>query len=306
MGETDKVWRTFCGSMLDSFRQDDLSICDDRSLLVLFTGADARTAPAAKRRVLDAANRSGPTWLQQHVSTGDFQLGSDAIPFTGLSQIPGPGSWGSAIAGSGAALKRAVDIVGAGLGCLLVSPLMALCAIGIRLTSEGPILFQQRRIGTDGNEFRMLKFRTMRHGSDEAVHRKHMKRYIKGESVTEDPDGCAKISDDDRVVPFGAFLRRWSLDELPQFLNVLAGTMSLVGPRPSVHYELEFYQDWHRERLVVKPGITGLWQVYGRGGTTFDEMTRTDIRYVRNWSLWQDLKLIVLTVPAVLGRMGAR
>ncbi|MDH3223592.1 MAG: sugar transferase, partial [Gemmatimonadota bacterium] len=134
-----------------------------------------------------------------------------------------------------------------------------------------------------------------------------MKAYISGRAPTqsESSDGVAKLTDDPRIYPLGALLRRWSLDELPQLFNVLGGTMSLAGPRPSVHYELAHYRDWHWERLSVKPGITGPWQVHGRGQIAFDEMARMDIRYARNRSLVEDLKLIALTIPAALGRKGA-
>jgi len=201
--------------------------------------------------------------------------------------------------------KRGTDVVGALVGLVSLSPILLLVAVGIRITSRGPILFRQRRAGTRGVPFTMLKFRTMRLETDEHAHRLHMQAYIGGDVKPGREGRSVKLAGDGRVFPFGAFLRTWSLDELPQLLNVLEGTMSLVGPRPSVHYELEHYQDWHRKRLEAKPGITGLWQVYGRGRTGFDEMARMDIDYIETWSLWQDLKLVVLTIPATLARRGA-
>jgi len=209
---------------------------------------------------------------------------------------------------SGPALaKRAIDLVGASTGTVLALPVMAVIALAIKLTSPGPVLFRQPRLGHGGRVFSMLKFRTMRVDGDDQLHRDYIRSLI--ENGTRENRGTAdqpvfKLTNDPRVIPLGCFLRRWSLDELPQLWNVIAGDMSLVGPRPSVHYEVENYRSWYFQRLEAKPGLTGLWQVHGRARTTFDDMVRMDLRYIRKWSLLLDLRLMARTFDAVLRRQG--
>ena len=183
-------------------------------------------------------------------------------------------------------------------------------AIAIKLTSPGPILFRQSRLGRYGRKFTFLKFRSMHSKNDPSIHQQYVKQFIAGNaSVNQNADQSRnpyKLVADPRITTVGQFLRKTSLDELPQFFNVLKGEMSLVGPRPPVPYEYECYNLWHKERLLaVKPGITGLWQVDGRSRVTFDEMVRLDIRYARSWSLWLDLKLLLRTPYAVLSTDGA-
>ncbi|MBC7185601.1 MAG: sugar transferase [Calditrichaeota bacterium] len=206
--------------------------------------------------------------------------------------------------------KRALDIVGAVVGIVLLAPLMAAVAVAIKLTSKGPVLFKQQRIGYRGKPFIMYKFRTMRVGCDDAVHRDYVKKLIEGRNeeinfgTEEQP--LYKLVNDPRVTRIGRFLRKTSLDELPQLVNVLLGQMSLVGPRPPLPFEVESYKSWHMRRFMeVKPGITGLWQVYGRSTTTFDEMVRLDLRYAAQRSLLLDLKLIFKTFAAVFAAKGA-
>lgn len=208
--------------------------------------------------------------------------------------------------------KRSLDVAGSLLALALLSPLMLAIAVLIKLTSKGPVIFRQTRIGMRGKTFTLLKFRSMYVGNDSAVHRDFIKRLIAGRSTIEEPaaedrqDASYKLTTDPRVTPVGKFLRRTSLDELPQFWNVLMGDMSLVGPRPPIPYEFTCYDLWHRGRvLVAKPGITGPWQVDGRSRVTFDEMVRMDIRYARTRSLWGDLKLLLRTPAAVLSGKGA-
>lgn len=198
--------------------------------------------------------------------------------------------------------KRVLDVVLALTLLVLLSPVMAIVAAFILLDSRGPVLFRQRRVGQKGVPFDMLKFRSMQHKSDATVHQLAVKRYMQGERldnrrITNSP---FKLADDPRITRVGKFIRKTSLDELPQLWNVLTGEMSLVGPRPPVPYEVELYT--HREmlRLECKPGLTGPWQVYGRNTVTFKEMIDMDISYLDNRSIWYDLKLIVLTVPAAL------
>ena len=207
-------------------------------------------------------------------------------------------------------LKRASDILISGLAVLLLSPVLALISLIVKRGTTGPVLFKQERVGMDGRIFLCYKFRTMRADADESVHREAYRRNIRGEAEANAGDHSqpvfGKVRDDDRVTSTGRWLRRSSLDELPQLFNVLRGDMSIVGPRPPIPYEVEGYELWHRKRLDMKPGITGLWQVSGRNRLTFDEMVRTDLYYIENWSLWLDLKIIFLTLPAVWRGDGAR
>ncbi len=212
---------------------------------------------------------------------------------------------------NGHRIKRIIDIIGSIAGILIFSPFLFLIPIGIKLTSRGPVFFRQERVGLDGKRFIFLKFRSMYINSDQDVHRNFVQNYISRKLPDDDIDKgngkkVYKITKDKRVTSFGLILRKSSLDELPQFFNVLKGEMSLVGPRPPIPYELEKYDIWHWRRVLeVKPGITGLWQVMGRSATTFDEMVRLDLRYATNWSLWLDLKILLRTPWAVVGGKGA-
>lgn len=195
--------------------------------------------------------------------------------------------------------KRCVDVLGSCVALLASAPLCAAIAVAIRLDSPGPILFRQERVGLGGRRFRMVKFRTMRIGADEE---KHTVAHL---NLTGDRR-LFKVPNDPRISRVGGFLRRWSLDELPQFLNVIAGQMSLVGPRPFFEADFAEYQEHHFRRLGAKPGITGLWQIYGRSSVLdFEEVVRMDTQYIDEWSLWLDLKILAGTVPAVLRRTGA-
>lgn len=205
--------------------------------------------------------------------------------------------------------KRILDV----LITLLLLPMLCLVmlvvAVFIRLDSEGPIFYRQRRVGQDGVEFDMLKFRSMYVNNDDAIHREAVKRYMNGDALNGHNGAVStlyKLVDDPRVTGVGRIIRKLSIDELPQFFNVLRGEMSLVGPRPPLPYEVEEYSSRAHLRLCGKPGITGYWQVYGRSRVTFDEMVEMDIDYLHQQSILQDVKLIVLTVPvALLGRGGA-
>ena len=203
--------------------------------------------------------------------------------------------------------KRILDLA---LTLLLLPLLLLFClvvAVLIRFDSAGPVLFKQKRVGWNGSEFYLYKFRSMYHNVDEEVHRQAMKLYMNGEALNNGASGNThKLEGDTRVTRIGRFMRKTSIDELPQFLNVLRGEMSLVGPRPPIPYEVENYSMRDRLRLCGKPGLTGIWQVYARSRVPFAEMVELDIAYLRQQSIWQDLKLIVLTVPVmILGRGGA-
>jgi lipopolysaccharide/colanic/teichoic acid biosynthesis glycosyltransferase len=203
------------------------------------------------------------------------------------------------------AMKRGLDIVGSIALLLLVLPVYVIVGALVKLTSEGPMFFRQDRVGRMGRPFKMLKFRTMFLNSDSAIHQKYVTDFI-ASSDRLDQNGVFKIVDDPRVTPVGRILRKTSLDELPQFWNVLRGDMSLVGPRPPLAYEVKQYKPWHYRRVVeAKPGITGLWQVTGRSRTTFDDMVRLDLRYARTCSVWTDLKILLATPRAVISGKGA-
>ena len=201
------------------------------------------------------------------------------------------------IRGWNLALKRAIDVVISATTLLLLSPLILLIAALIKLESQGPALFRQTRIGRNGKPFTLYKFRSMRPEAEEEL----------GEvrDLNETAGVFFKIREDPRRTRVGRALRRLSLDELPQMYNILRGEMSLVGPRPALPREVERYEEWHRRRLGVLPGLTGLWQVMGRSDLTFDEMVMLDLFYTENWSLWLDLKIMLMTIPTVLSGKGA-
>ena len=203
-------------------------------------------------------------------------------------------------------VKRVLDIAVSVSAILLLSPFLVAVWVAIRLDSPGPAFFCQRRVGRYEKPFNCFKFRTLRHKADDSIHRDAIRRVWAKEVLSNDPDAPYKLTDDPRVTRVGRLLRRTSVDELPQLLNVLRGEMSIVGPRPAIPYELEYFRDWHHRRHIVKPGITGLCQVRGRGRLGPDAMLEMDVEYAMNWTLWTDLKLIALTVPAVLRGHGAR
>jgi lipopolysaccharide/colanic/teichoic acid biosynthesis glycosyltransferase len=205
------------------------------------------------------------------------------------------------------ALKRTIDLLGSALGLILLSPVLVVIALAIKLSSPGPVLFRQKRIGRYGVPFTCLKFRSMHIGNDPRIHIEYVKRLIGANASAAETNGRVyKITADPRLTRVGRFLRKTSLDELPQFLNVLRGDMSMVGPRPPIPYELEVYDVWHRRRLLeVRPGITGLWQVSGRSRISFDDMVRLDLRYAKAWSLWLDFQILLRTPRAVFSGDGA-
>lgn len=198
-------------------------------------------------------------------------------------------------------VKRALDVVVAAVAILVLSPILLAIAAAIRLTSDGPILFRQQRVGMDGKRFDVIKFRTMTAGAPDAVHREFMTAMLSGATSSEPASaGFYKLTDDPRVTRVGKFLRRYSLDELPQLINVLRTEMSLVGPRPALSYEVDLYEEWQRRRLDVLPGMTGLWQVSGRSRLSPADMLRLDVHYAETWSLPKDFLIMLRTIPAVL------
>ena len=211
--------------------------------------------------------------------------------------------------------KRVIDIIGSVLMLVIFSPVLLLVALAIKISSKDPVLFRQRRVGQYGKSFTFLKFRSMHVDNDCSIHKEYVTQLIAGRAkcnlpVSNSGDGNGtgfyKLTNDARITRVGRFLRKSSLDELPQLLNVLKGEMSLVGPRPPIPYELAAYQLWHRRRVLeLKPGITGLWQVNGRSRIKFDEMVRLDLKYAETWSPWLDIKILLRTPRAVFAGEGA-
>lgn len=202
-------------------------------------------------------------------------------------------------------MKRGMDILGSLILLIFCAPVFAAIAAAIKLSSKGPVFFKQERVGQFGRCFTFLKFRSMKVNNDAREHKEYMEKLIAGQatrvSQEKNGEGVYKLVNDRRITGIGKILRKTSLDELPQLINVLRGDMSLVGPRPPIPYEVGVYQTWHRGRVLqAKPGMTGLWQVMGRSRTRFDDMVRLDLRYATSWSLWLDLKILLRTPAAVL------
>jgi lipopolysaccharide/colanic/teichoic acid biosynthesis glycosyltransferase len=204
-----------------------------------------------------------------------------------------------------ATLRRSADVVVGIALILLLSPLLLIVSLAIRLDSGGPALFRQRRVGHRKREFTLFKFRSMRLDADPGGHREYVTALIQGETPDGGRENLYKLAVDDRITPVGRWIRRWSLDELPQLFNVVSGDMTLVGPRPAIPYEVAEYPSWYMERFAVKPGLTGLWQVSGRSERTYEEMVRLDIEYAQSRSLLLDLSILARTPWVVVGRKGA-
>jgi len=212
---------------------------------------------------------------------------------------------GSNVQGLNFALKRTFDIAVAVTLLIVSAPVIALSAIAVWVFDGRPILISQTRVGIRGEPFQLIKLRTMKISASDAAHREYAKQWIRNGHPAASHNGNGvpllyKLADDARVTKVGKVLRRFSIDELPQLVNVVHGEMSLIGPRPALPYELELYQAWHRRRLDAVPGITGLWQVSGRNRLSFDEMVRLDVRYLEEWSLANDLIILMRTVPTLL------
>jgi exopolysaccharide biosynthesis polyprenyl glycosylphosphotransferase len=249
------------------------------------------------RKILGIMRQCEREQVRARIVPDLFQLALSRVDIEDLGGIPIIGVKAISITGWNLAFKRASDIILSLAGLILLSPLMLLISVAIKLESPGPVLFKQVRVGKGGRRFVFYKFRSMRQGAEE-----------ERPQLTDWDEAVGpifKIRHDPRCTRLGRFLRRTSLDELPQLYNVLQGEMSLVGPRPAIPLEVEQYQEWHRKRLEVWPGMTGLWQVSGRSQLTFDEMCLLDIYYLENWSPLLDLKIALKTIPAVLAGRGA-
>jgi exopolysaccharide biosynthesis polyprenyl glycosylphosphotransferase len=250
---------------------------------------------ADSREVLDLVRTLSALGVRVSVFPRLLEVVGSSVEFDDVQGMPVLGIRRFGASRSSRLLKRGFDLLGAGAGLLLLSPLLALMAIAIKLDSPGPVLFRQRRVGRDDEEFQILKFRTMVDGADEK----------KAELLDRnEAQGLFKIENDPRITPMGRLLRRASLDELPQLWNVIRGKMSLVGPRPLVCEEDQRVQGSDRQRLDLTPGITGPWQILGSSRIPLHEMVKIDYLYTANWSLWADAKLLLRTLPYVARLRG--
>lgn len=283
-------------------RADRLGTTDDVGELVAVRGIDeviiALPGDAHDRAlaIIDQCRQRSVTFK---VVPDLLQLSLDRVDLGEVSGVPLIGLKDASIRGANYVVKRSIDIAIASLVLLVMSLPMIYMGRRIRRESPGPALFRQQRVGRNGELFTLLKFRCMFQDADQ-------RRAEMMAAYGEDMDlRLFKLQDDPRLTPFGRTMRRWSFDELPQFINVLRGEMSVVGPRPQLPEEVAGYDEWHRQRLLVTPGLTGLWQINGRSTLTFDEMVRLDLYYAEHWSPWLDVKIVLRTAPAVLTGRGA-
>jgi exopolysaccharide biosynthesis polyprenyl glycosylphosphotransferase len=239
--------------------------------------------------------------IQVDVVPRFFDLVGPSCEIHTLEGLPLVGIPSLRLSRSSRLVKRTVDVVLAVAALVVLSPVLLAIAIAIEIETRGPVLFRQRRMGAGDTPFRIFKFRTM---TADAEDRKDEVRHLNKHLAPGSDPRMFKIPDDPRITKVGAFLRRYSLDELPQLLNVVEGTMSLVGPRPLIPEESQHVDNWARRRTDLKPGITGLWQVLGRSDIPFEEMVKLDYLYVTTWSLWQDITLMFRTIPVALGTRG--
>lgn len=232
----------------------------------------------------------------------------DRIRVEYIGDLPVVSERGSHLVGHDWFIKRSFDILVSSVLLLVLSPVLLAAALAVRLASPGPVVFRQKRVGIGGRLFVLLKFRTMYVGSNQETHEEYARRWIVGQTAVAEASPQPKVHKlqrDPRITPVGRILRASSIDELPQLWNVLRGDMSLVGPRPPIPYEVLNYSEWHRRRLAMPPGVTGLWQVSGRNQLSFDEMVRLDLDYIEGWSLGLDINILLQTVPAVVLHRGS-
>ncbi len=249
------------------------------------------------RRILSVLRECERRNLLARIVPDFFQLSLRQVEISDLGGVPMISIHEIAFSRTALLFKRIFDVVGALLALTFFAPFLALIALAIKLDSPGPVIFSQERVGEGGRRFHIYKFRSMRKGAEEELERLR--------ELNEADGPLFKIRGDPRLTRIGVFLRHTSLDELPQLLNVLKGEMSLVGPRPPLAVEVEQYQPWHKQRISVPPGMTGLWQVSGRSELTFDEMVLLDIYYIEHWSPWLDFTILLRTIPKVVLGEGA-
>lgn len=250
-----------------------------------------------RRQILAITSQAARANVRPRIVPDLFQMSLSMVEMQNVAGIPMLTPNDTQLSPWARAFKRGVDVVGSAFGLLIFSPLLAIIALAIRLDSPGPVIFSQPRVGRQGKLFQVFKFRTMVKNADQ------IKDQVRHLNEAQGP--MFKIRDDPRITRVGRFLRRTSLDELPQFWNSLLGDMSLVGPRPALPEEVADYADWHRQRLATAPGITGLWQISGRSDLSFEEMVLLDIYYIENWSPLLDLSILLRTIPQFIAGRGA-
>lgn len=317
---TREVLKSVLAALLAACRDTDLVgwYEEHRVVGVMFTGLEIKNQSSILNAILNRVS----TALQDELTFEEFgqvRITFHIFPDEWEDTENGPPSntvlypdLTSKAKGRGLMLgvKRAIDLCLSILLLLLIAPVFLMIAAAVKVTSKGPVFFCQNRVGQFGKTFTFLKFRSMYVNNDNAVHREYVTKLIaqgaKGAGEAGGGEGVYKLTNDRRITRLGAFLRKTSLDELPQLINVVKGEMSLVGPRPPIPYELAAYKTWHRRRVLeVKPGITGLWQVTGRSSVRFDEMVRLDLRYATSWSPMLDIKILLRTPLAVIRGAGA-
>ncbi len=287
------------GRIIEEFEVDEVVIC----------------LPHDAERSIDAIGECIQRDVTWRAMPNLFGLRLERVSFDSFGGMPLVGLHNTHPIGFSRVLKRGFDIVVSAIALVLIAPILLIIAIAVRITSRGPALFKQTRVGMNEQPFTMLKFRSMRMDSAVDIHDDYTRQWILGRTGAandgspeagegDDSAEIHKITDDPRITPIGRFLRAASLDELPQFWNVLRGDMSIVGPRPALPYEVERYTEWHKRRLTVPPGITGAWQVSGRSDLSFEEMVALDIRYIETWSIEKDLEVVLKTLPAILKFSG--
>ncbi|MGD0072976.1 MAG: sugar transferase [Candidatus Binataceae bacterium] len=324
----NSISRYVCDQILEVYKQYELlgflsergGVGDDHRGLPVLGGIEALPALAERYHNLEVAiilpdfpremidgiirtcERRNLRWRLMPELVGWKTTSSLKIDMIGVIPLIGPPC--PNLEGLNFTLKRIFDLSVASLTLLVSAPAMLLAAGAVWLFDGPPLLFRQTRVGIHGQLFQLLKFRTMSSATTDVVHRDYVRSWIRPDSSNggqPNSDQVFKLVSDPRVTRVGKWLRWLSIDELPQLINVLRGDMSLVGPRPALPYELDLYQDWHRRRLSAMPGITGLWQVSGRNRLSFDQMVKLDIRYIEEWSFGEDLRILIRTVPALLG-----
>ncbi|HEX2080981.1 MAG TPA: sugar transferase [Longimicrobium sp.] len=287
---------------------DEIGWMEGGSIGALLTDTGREGAQLVAGEVLSRLERDGAAPLAHTVFTYPGDWMAPGAPAASADQAPEPaGAAASAAVPPCLAAyplwKRVMDVAGALVAILVLSPVLLAVALAVRLSSAGPVFFRQERIGYGGRRFRMWKFRSMYSGAGDAAHAAYLRSLVAGQGG---PDGGFKLRADPRITPVGRFIRRWSLDELPQLFNVLRGDMGLVGPRPEPAYATEGYAQWYYRRVLgAKPGITGLWQVHGRSRVSYETMVRMDLRYGQRLSPLADARLLLQTVRAVLSAEGA-
>jgi exopolysaccharide biosynthesis polyprenyl glycosylphosphotransferase len=288
-----------CGSISDLARVTQETRVD----LVLIT-SDSRSGEEIED-LIGVCMANNTQWL---LVPPLLELLLDRIQVDYIGELPVVSERGNHLVGHDWFIKRAFDVVVSAFLLVVLSPLLLLATLVVRLSSPGPVIFKQQRVGIGGNLFDLLKFRTMFVGSDQTTHQDFARGWITGHSLEDNGSEkpvVHKMQRDPRITPVGRLLRASSIDELPQLWNVLRGDMSLVGPRPPIPYELRNYTEWHRRRLAMPPGLTGLWQVGGRNHLSFEDMVRLDLDYIEQWSIGLDIGILLRTVPALVLHRGS-